>query len=99
MAMISTSVYLWFQNPFFGGCAPAGKFVRIAFRISRMGDIIGRNSNRILEGWSVGSEIFFSFMFGGWEVLVGMVILKKEGILRAGSWLLGNMGKKGGGEY
>ena len=64
-----------------------------------MEDIIGRNSNRILEGWSVGSEIFFSFMFVGWEVLVRMVLLKKEGILRAGSWLLGNMGKKGGGEY
>ena len=64
-----------------------------------MEDIIGRNSNRILEGWSVGSEIFFSFMFGGWVVLVRVVLLKKEGILRAGSWLLGNMGKKGGGEY
>ena len=64
-----------------------------------MEDIIGRNSNRILEGRSVCSEIFFFFVFGGWEVLVGMVLLKKEGILRAGSWLLGNMGKKGGGEY
>ena len=62
-----------------------------------MEDIIGRNSNRILEGRSVCSDFFF--IFGGWEVLVGMVLLKKEGILRAGSWLLGNMGKKGGGEY
>ena len=50
--------------------------------------------------WKVGQFVQnFFFIFGGWEVLVGLVLLKKEGILRAGSWLLGNMGKKGGGEY
>ena len=52
--------------------------------------------------WKVGQLVQkFSLVLclGGWKVLVEMVILKKKGILRAGSWLLSNMGKKGGGEY